>query len=242
MSKDSQTPWTDYIITSNTSGRSYRVALRGPERGDSYCSCPDYRVNTLGTCKHILYALSRIEKRFSAGQRAQPYQQKHYAVHLTYGEEIELRLLAPVNMTSNWAKKLAPLLNRPIADVPSLMSSIRSLKRAGHNVVIYPDAEEWIQQRLYDANLAGLVAEIREDPANHALRTTLLKAPLLPYQLDGIAFATGAGRAILADDMGLGKTVQGIGVAQLLHKVADIQKVLIICPTSLKAQWSKRDP
>jgi len=60
---------------------------------------------------------------------------------------------------------------------------------------------------------------------------------LLPYQLDGIAFATGAGRAVLADDMGLGKTIQGIGVAELLSRISDIKKVLIICPTSLKSQW-----
>ncbi len=39
---------------------------------------------------------------------------------------------------------------------------------------------------------------------------------LLPYQLDGIAFAAGAGRAVLADEMGLGKTIQGVGVAELL--------------------------
>ncbi len=237
MSKNSKSPWTDYVITSSTSGRSYRVALRGTERGDSYCSCPDYRVNTLGTCKHILYALSRIEQRFSAPQRARAYQQKKYAVHLAYGREIELRLLVPHNMTASWARKLSHLLDRPITDVSALMSAIRDLKRAGHNVLIYPDAEEWIQQRLYDANLTGLVSEIRANPADHPLRTSLLKAPLLPYQLDGVAFATGAGRAILADDMGLGKTIQGIGVAQLLHQVADIQKVLIICPTSLKAQW-----
>jgi SNF2 family DNA or RNA helicase len=65
----------------------------------------------------------------------------------------------------------------------------------------------------------------------------LLKEEILPYQLDGIAFAVGAGRAILADDMGLGKTVQGIGVAELLARQTGIRKVLIVCPASVKAQW-----
>ncbi|MFQ5486424.1 MAG: hypothetical protein ACE5DO_13975, partial [Desulfobacterales bacterium] len=46
--------WSDYIITSHASGKSYRIALRGWELGESYCSCPDFRKNTLGTCKHIL--------------------------------------------------------------------------------------------------------------------------------------------------------------------------------------------
>jgi SNF2 family DNA or RNA helicase len=81
------------------------------------------------------------------------------------------------------------------------------------------------------------VAEIRDDPAAHPLRQQLLRAELLPYQLDGIAFAVGAGRAILADDMGLGKTIQGIGVAEMLAREAGIRKVLVVCPTSLKSQW-----
>ena len=65
----------------------------------------------------------------------------------------------------------------------------------------------------------------------------MLNVELLPYQLDGIAFAVGAGRAILADDMGLGKTIQGIGTAELLARLAGIGRVLVICPASLKGQW-----
>ena len=52
----------------------------------------------------------------------------------------------------------------------------------------------------------------------------------------GIVFAVGSGRAVIADDMGLGKTIQGIGVAELLSQDADISRVLIICPASLKSQ------
>ncbi len=85
--------------------------------------------------------------------------------------------------------------------------------------------------------MAEAVAEIRKDPKKHPLRKTLLNAKLLPYQLDGIAFAAGVGRAVLADDMGLGKTIQGIGVAELLSRHASISKVLVICPASLKSQW-----
>lgn len=47
-------PWTDYIVTNAASGKSYRLTLRGMERGMSYCSCPDFRKNQLGTCKHMI--------------------------------------------------------------------------------------------------------------------------------------------------------------------------------------------
>ncbi|MBI5442608.1 MAG: helicase, partial [Deltaproteobacteria bacterium] len=56
--------WTDYAVTSGISGRTYRVALRGWERGESYCSCPDFRKNTLGTCKHVLHVLAKVPRRF----------------------------------------------------------------------------------------------------------------------------------------------------------------------------------
>ena len=104
-------------------------------------------------------------------------------------------------------------------------------------MLVYPDAEEYLQQRLFQERIGGLVADIRRDPASHPLRRELLREELLPYQLDGIAFAVGAGRTILADEMGLGKTIQAIGVAEMLAHEAGIRKVLIVTPASLKSQW-----
>ncbi len=37
--------------------------------------------------------------------------------------------------------------------------------------------------------------------------------------------------------MGLGKTIQGIGVAELLRREANIRRVLVVCPATLKSQW-----
>ncbi|MEN8127760.1 MAG: DEAD/DEAH box helicase [Planctomycetota bacterium] len=90
---------------------------------------------------------------------------------------------------------------------------------------------------LHRQRITNLVEKIRKNPSGHPLRKTLLKTELLPYQLDGIAFAVGAGRAVLADDMGLGKTIQGIGAAELLSRESSVKKVLVVCPTSLKSQW-----
>jgi hypothetical protein len=229
--------WTDYTITSHSSGKSYRVALRGWERGDSYCSCPDFRKNTLGTCKHIMYVTEEVKKRFSKAVREKPYRIRNISVHLRYGEETELRLLVPENLDRRIMVQIRPLMNKPIRDVNELLQRIKEVGRLGQDVTIYPDAEEYINRALYLDRIWNKVSEIRKDPKNHPLRKTLLKGELLPYQLDGIAFALGAGRAVLADDMGLGKTIQGIGVAELLSHEAGISKVLIICPASLKSQW-----
>ena len=229
--------WSDYSITSALSGKTYRVALRGFERGQSYCSCPDFRKNTLGTCKHILHALEKVEKRFPKSVRQKPCVPKGLAVHLSYGEDLELRMIVPDNLPDSAKALVRPIEDRAITDLRDLLSRIRRLEASGHDVLLYPDAEEYINDALMREGLRATTDEIRQDPATHPLRRTLLATELLPYQMDGIAFAAGTGRAILADDMGLGKTIQGIGVAELLAREAGISRVLIVCPASLKAQW-----
>ena len=236
-SSNPQILWTDYIVTNSLSGKSYRVALRGWKRGESYCSCPDFRKNTLGICKHIMNVQQNVKHKFSADIKKLPYIQEEFAVHILYGNYLQLRFLCPVKIPAEINKIIKPVKNRDIKDVYILLQCIRSIEAAGYNVNIYPDAQEYIDFLLHQQRVNELVKQIRKNPAEHPLRKTLLKKELLPYQLDGIAFATGAGRAVLADDMGLGKTIQGIGVAELLSHVSDIKKVLIICPTSLKSQW-----
>ena len=94
-SADPTKPWTDYTVASALSGKTYRVALRGEERGQSYCSCPDFKTNTLGTCKHVLHLLEKVRRRFPAAERAKPYRNRETFVHVLYGEEMTLHLRLP---------------------------------------------------------------------------------------------------------------------------------------------------
>ena len=94
-SSDDSKPWTDYTVASALSGKTYRVALRGEERGQSYCSCPDFSTNTLGTCKHVLHLLDRVRRRFPAAVRRKPYRNREAFVHVLYGEEVTLHLRLP---------------------------------------------------------------------------------------------------------------------------------------------------
>jgi len=238
-SSDPKQPWTTYEVTSRESGRSYRVALRGRERGDSYCSCPDFRKNTLGTCKHILHVLAKVKRRFKQSELARPYRRKRVSLGLDYARDLAFRLRLPERCGPAVVRLARPFERVPVDAVQALklIETVRQIEQLGHAVVIFPDAEALIEGLLLRRRLSRMCAAIRRDPGRHPLRRSLLRVELLPYQIDGIAFAVAAGRAVIADDMGLGKTIQAIGVAELLAQQADIRRVLVVCPASVKSQW-----
>ena len=66
-----------------------------------------------------------------------------------------------------------------------------------------------------------------------------IKVPLYPYQFEGAVFAARAGRCIIADEMGLGKTIQAIAAAEIMARNFGVERVLIVCLTSLKYQWQQ---
>jgi len=77
--------WSDSLVTSAESREdlSRRPARLGT--GEAYCTCLTSGRNTLGTCKHILFALQKARKRFPAAVRSKPYQRTGISVHLHYG-------------------------------------------------------------------------------------------------------------------------------------------------------------
>ena len=71
-----------------------------------------------------------------------------------------------------------------------------------------------------------------------------LAAQLRPYQMAGVAWmaaqAERGAPALLADDMGLGKTLQALAFAAWLRATEPVQApVLVVCPTSLVANWQR---
>ena len=160
-------------------------------------------------------------------------------MYVDYTDPIGLKFNLPANADPAVIKLVRKYESQALADASTAVQLLKKLKNVGEDVLVYPDAEAWIERQLTQSKLKTFCDEIRSDPENHPLRTKLLNATLLPYQLDGIAFAVGAGRAILADDMGLGKTIQGIGIAELLARQVGIGKVLVVCPASLKSQWQQ---
>ena len=233
-------PWTDFTVMSALSGKTYRVALRGLRRGEAYCSCPDFRKNRLGLCKHVIKVIELVKTRFSTADLAKPAKPKRVGVFARYDGDLRLGIETPARLNEkiksvvrSWEGRFAS----SDAEIAELFEVVRRLSQLDADFIVYPDAEEILNQAMHRHRMNQLVAEVRKNPGEHPLRKTLLHTELLPYQMDGIAFAAGAGRSVLADEMGLGKTIQGVGVAEFLARHANVRKVLVVCPASLKSQW-----
>src|SRR5229473_5805055 len=142
-------PYGDYKIKSS-SGRTYRVALRGPGLFENYCSCPDFAVNTLGTCKHIEAMLSKLRQRHRKALETAAYKRTRASISLQYGETIEVRLHMPASP--------APALRSLAAeyfDAAGLLRreryqrfahALEALRNADNQAVIYSDVLEFIDR------------------------------------------------------------------------------------------------
>ena len=49
----------------STSERAYTVQIRSLTERLNTCTCPDYRTNTIGTCKHIEGVLANLQNEFA---------------------------------------------------------------------------------------------------------------------------------------------------------------------------------
>jgi len=234
-------PFGDYTVKS-ASGQTYRVAVRGPGLFENYCSCPDFAVNTLGTCKHIEAMLFQLRKRHSKKLETTEYKRTRASLSLQYGDSIEVRLRMPAaskpDLRAIAAKYFdaAGLLCR--VHFGEFAEVLDALHKADGQAVIYSDVLDYIdRENELSEGLElerKLLAKLKrgQDPT-----AGVLKAKLLPYQVRGAVFAACRGRVVLADDMGLGKTVQALAGAELLRRGKGIERVLVIAPASVKYQW-----
>ena len=87
--------FSDYRVTNPASGGQYEVHVRGFEVGDNTCTCPDFKANTLGTCKHIEAVLAALKDETPPQLRRRKAAVTHPEIHLQYGEQLRLQLLLP---------------------------------------------------------------------------------------------------------------------------------------------------
>jgi SNF2 family DNA or RNA helicase len=232
--------YSDYGVYNPVSKNTYKVALRSADNSLNYCSCYDFKTNQLGTCKHIEAVLHKINKKPVLRKALlQPYSTAYSSIYIEYrGQQKVMLRIGTENeneyhqLQKKYCNADGSLHQKAFEEIDVLLQKAFKINPAFR---CYEDALahiiNWREKNQRQQWLAPFIKK------NKLPVIKSLKLKPFPYQIEGILFCAAAGRSILADDMGLGKTIQAIGTAQLLYEHRQIQKVLIICPTSLKYQW-----
>jgi superfamily II DNA or RNA helicase len=230
------------------SGSSYEVEIRSLDALANSCGCIDHRVNGLGTCKHIEGVVAALRRQKGLRQAAAEGSARVEAF-LDRSGEPRPSLVWPASRSAargvrDW---LLPYLRSDggltedparIAALIAAWQAAPAKVRAGLRISRHfaPWLERYRRQRSREEARAKFLREVARGKASF----DLLRHPLLPYQRDGMMHLAFFERALLADEMGLGKTVQAIAAAELLARRKGVQRVLVVCPASLKAEWEEQ--
>src|SRR5918996_4747901 len=100
--------FSDYRVTNPETKGQYEVQVRGFDTGDNTCSCPDFKANTLGTCKHIEAVLEHLREDLPAHLLQKKAVTTRPEVYLHYGDPLRPGLHLP----ARYSDKLAQLAKR----------------------------------------------------------------------------------------------------------------------------------
>lgn len=223
-----------FIVTNPKSSRKYSVVFRGNGSSWNYCSCPDFRTNQLGTCKHIQAVALCSNGKYAKRKYDIP---DRTSVYLDYRGSRRVRIRigennrdAMTDLASHYFDSRNCLIEEKAEAFSDFMTHAREIDPSFR---CFDDALYYIIA-LREKKSRNAIAD-----ANPDMTAGLLKMELYPYQKAGAEFAFRQGRVIIADEMGLGKTIQAIASAMLFKRHGLAQSAWIICPTSLKYQWKK---
>ena len=236
--------FSDFRVHNPASGMRYRVAIRGRAPGLNFCSCPDFATNHLGTCKHIEFTLARLEaRRGGRAALASGFQPTFSEIWLDYAGARHVRFRASAACPPALLAQAKSLFDAhtgwalPWNRLDGLEPLLQAAQHSGHELRCHDDVWQFVAQIRDGERRQLALAQAYPKGAKEKALTGLLKVKLYPYQAEGALFAARAGRALLGDEMGLGKTIQAIAAAELFARHFGVQRVLVVCPTSLKHQW-----
>lgn len=237
--------FSDFRVVNPASGSRHRVTIRGLTPGENRCECGDFATNALGTCKHIEFVLARLErKRGAKAALRRGYASDGSEIWLQHGDERRVRLRPGAGIPARLRQAAEALFDSadgwrlPNARLHQLDGFVASATRLRHPLSVDPVVSRFVSEALGTAQRRAELARLYPQGAASPALRDLLQVPMFPYQAEGALFAVTAGRALIADEMGLGKTVQAIAAAELWRRHFAAQRVLIVCPMSLKAQWA----
>jgi len=238
----------DFSVTSPASKRTYRVEIRSLVSSDNTCTCSDFQHNGLGTCKHIEAVLSgHRRKGKTAFTKAVTHGSPLIEIYLDR-KDSRVKIVWPQSTPPAARRVVGPffgadgvLVGQPVEALASLQRSLdKSSAVIRREVRLSEDLLSWLSDQRRRQELRQTRESFLADVAAGKQTLDVVKATLYSYQQEGMLHLAFGERVMLADDMGLGKTVQAIAACELLRRLRGIQRVLVVSPASLKAEWEEQ--
>jgi len=231
--------FSEFQVSNPGSGGQYHVRIHGWETGDNTCSCPDFRTNTLGTCKHVEAVLASLKQEVPSNMQGRKATYTRPELFLHYGEQLRLGLRLPPRHSDALARLAATYFDeRGLWKAGERFEELTTaVENNPEEITLLPEALEYIERTLEQREMLRREQEEVAKLEKGVLQLDLLKVPLYDYQMRGVLFMAYRGRCILGDDMGLGKTVQTIAAAELMARERGVERVLVVAPASVKYQW-----
>ena len=232
--------WQARTLDAPSSRPPYEVEIRSCDERINHCTCPDFAGNRLGTCKHIEAVLHRLAKGGAGNRRIRldrptvfvDWRRLRPAVRLATGGD-------PSPAVRRWLEGHFDPDGVLRGELPEAVFALEA--ELADRDTVYLGADVLRLAREAAADDARARRGSRLTAAIHATGGRLpgIRATLYPYQVEGVAFLVSTERAVLADDMGLGKTLQAIAASAWLVDEGRAERVLVVCPASLKHQWAR---
>ncbi len=236
--------FSEFEVTNPQTRNAYRVVIRGSEPGTNFCACPDFATNALGTCKHIEFTLGRLGRtRERRRVLARAFEPPFSEVYLHYGADRRVRFrpragapAALLELSRRYCDGGGTLRAEAFAHFDTFLSAAA---RLDPDLRCYEDALGFVAQVRDTARRQETLRKAFPRGLRSAAFKDLVRLPLYDYQREAALFASRAGRCLIGDDMGLGKTIEAIAAVEIMARHFGVERVLVVCPTSLKHQWER---
>jgi len=216
------------------SGMTYQVEIRDLASRSFSCTCPDFRTAGLATCKHVEATLIWLKRRHKGECRLALASGSPRIDLVPHGDTLQIE-----RNLGKLPKSLRPLFDaegRLTADPDETLEKVRRHK----SIRVSQDVAPFLESRRRLAERRTLRREYETGVVKGRSPEHVTLHPLYPYQREGMLHLAFGERALLADEMGLGKTIQAIAACALLHHLGKAQRVLVVTPASLKAEWEEQ--
>jgi len=224
------------------SGLSYSVEVRDVRKRHVACDCVDFRINGLGTCKHVEAVLLNLAARFrNLFKAAQQNGSTRIEVVVDHAADT-LRVMNGhgelPRALDKWFGADGTLAN---GSPENALTALQQLREADFpRIRISQEIEPWLENRRRAAERKQLRHEYELKVQSGEWPAHETSVPLFPYQREGMLHLAFTERALLADEMGLGKTIQAIAACALLRRLGKARRVLVVTPASLKTEWEEQ--